>query len=312
MAFYIGRLGFGPELRLLGCKTMRCLGADSRNVVTSPAMFLPRSTTMDSKAEGSAEKRVGAKKLSKGTSPLSIDSPTADLNMRYKYPEMFPEPFMIWRNPLKEKLERKDMLSRRSRIYIPEFYVGSVLRVTLSNFHQPDKTSTFVGICIQREECGLKATFILRNVIDNLGVEIKLELYDPRLQKIEVLRLERRLDTHLRYLRDCPPEYSTFPLDMKAEIRRTDEVPLNRMKVRLNPRPWTEWWHKYDYKGIENLTEHISDKMKKRRQILAKPWEKYDLMKTYRATLPEEDMAEILEEIKEDVENHEQKHKRSQ
>lgn len=63
------------------------------------------------------------------------------------------------------------------------------------------------------------------------GVELKLELYDPRLQKIEVLRLEKRLDTHLRYLRDAPPEYSTFPLDMKAEIRRTDEVPINRIKV---------------------------------------------------------------------------------
>lgn len=60
---------------------------------------------------------------------------------------------------------------------------------------------------------------------------MKLELYDPRLQKIEVLRLERRLDTHLRYLRDAPSEYSTFPLDMKAEIRRSNEVPLYRIKV---------------------------------------------------------------------------------
>lgn len=49
------------------------------------------------------------------------------------------------------------------------YVVGSVLRVVLSNVHQPDKTSSFVGICIQREECGLKAQFILRNVVDNLG-----------------------------------------------------------------------------------------------------------------------------------------------
>lgn len=62
-------------------------------------------------------------------------------------------------------------------------------------------------------------------------MEIKIELYDPRLLKIEVLRLEKRLDTHLRYLRDAPHEYSTFPLDMKPEIRRTDDVPLNRIKV---------------------------------------------------------------------------------
>ncbi len=39
---------------------------------------------------------------------------------------MIPEPFMIWRNPVKEKLERKDMLARRSCIAIPEFYVGMI------------------------------------------------------------------------------------------------------------------------------------------------------------------------------------------
>lgn len=33
---------------------------------------------------------------------------------------------MIWRNPIKEKLERQDMLARRGRIYIPEFYVGEL------------------------------------------------------------------------------------------------------------------------------------------------------------------------------------------
>lgn len=40
------------------------------------------------------------------------------------------------------------------------------------------------------------------------------ELYSPLLQKIEVLKLEKRLDHHLLYLRDALPEYSTIDPDM--------------------------------------------------------------------------------------------------
>lgn len=283
-----------------------------RGLSTSHSVMMPRSPNNESTIDNTVENNKSRQKERLPKKPVyeseSVSRPGVE--MRFKYPEMFPEPFMIWRNPIKEKLERKDMLARRSRIYIPEFYVGSVLRVTVSNIHQPDKLSTFVGICIQRDACGLKANFQLRNVIDNLGVEVKIDLYDPRLQKIEVLRLEKRLDTHLRYLRDAPHEYSTFPLDMKPEIRRTDEVPLNRIKVKLNPRPWTENWYKYDYKGIDNIEDQITNKMNRRRISLRKPWEKYDMMKTYRETLPEEEIDEILSEIKVDVEEHEQKHRR--
>lgn len=44
---------------------------------------------------------------------------------------------------------------------------GSILAVTISDQHSPGKTERFVGICIKREGCGLRASFILRNVIDN-------------------------------------------------------------------------------------------------------------------------------------------------
>lgn len=43
-------------------------------------------------------------------------------------------------------------------------------------------------------------------------------MYDPSLQKVEVLRLEKRLDDELFYLRDALPEYSTFDLNMEPEI----------------------------------------------------------------------------------------------
>lgn len=46
------------------------------------------------------------------------------LEFRHIYPEFLPDPNPKWRNSLREKLERADMLQRRNKIDIPEFYVG--------------------------------------------------------------------------------------------------------------------------------------------------------------------------------------------
>lgn len=85
---------------------------------------------------------------------------------RHIYPEFLPDPSIQFRNVIREKLERNDMIARRTQVDIPEFYVGSILAVTTSDRHTPGKTLRFVGICIKRSGCGLRANFILRNVID--------------------------------------------------------------------------------------------------------------------------------------------------
>jgi len=65
-----------------------------------------------------------------------------------------------------------------------------------------------------------------------VGVEVMYEMYSPMIQKIEVIKLEKRLDDRLMYLRDCPIQYSTFPLDMEPEIRLEGaEIPLNTTRV---------------------------------------------------------------------------------
>lgn len=46
---------------------------------------------------------------------------------RYVYPEFLPDPALERRNPIREKLERADMLRRRANINIPEFYTGKLL-----------------------------------------------------------------------------------------------------------------------------------------------------------------------------------------
>lgn len=62
------------------------------------------------------------------------------------------------------------------------------------------------------------------------GVEIYYELYNPRIQAIEVLKLEKRLDDNLMYLRDALPEYSTFDMNMKPVSRLdSEEIPVNKV-----------------------------------------------------------------------------------
>ncbi|KAM7363613.1 mitochondrial ribosomal protein L19 [Cochliomyia hominivorax] len=232
------------------------------------------------------------------TVPQEPRKPFAPPTYRFIYPEFLPDPKVEWRNPVREKLERMDMIDRRTQIEIPEFYVGSILAVTSSDPHAAGKVSRFVGICILRERCGLRARFILRNVIDEQGVEVMYEMYDPSIQKIEVLRLEKRLDDHLLYLRDALPEYSTFDVNMEPEI--TEEgtpVPVNDVQVRLRPRPWLERWERQNLKGVSNINEYTNEKNKRKALEHQKPWEKYDLMKQYRATIPEDEQKEIFAEV---------------
>ncbi|KAF2896637.1 hypothetical protein ILUMI_09540 [Ignelater luminosus] len=219
---------------------------------------------------------------------------------RHVYPEFIPDPNVEFRNPIREKLERLDMLSRRAHIDIPEFYVGSILAVTSMDKHSPNKTNKFVGICIKREGCGLRAKFILRNVIDHQGVEVLYEMYDPVLSKIEVLRLEKRLDDELFYLRDALPEYSTFDSNMEPEIHPEGApIPINPIKVKLKPRPWLERWERKDLKGIEQID--LPERFFIRAKELATPWEKYDMMKQYMKTIPEEEQTEIFAEIQQQL-----------
>ncbi|XP_060602634.1 large ribosomal subunit protein bL19m-like isoform X2 [Ruditapes philippinarum] len=251
--------------------------------------------------------------LNKDREPTDLTEPikkyrNSDVAMvneyREKFPEFLPNPDWKYRDRLGEKLERLEMYRRRKNIDIPEFYVGSIMAVTVSDKYAPGKSNRFVGICIHREGHGLKHTFILRNVIDNQGVEIMYEMYNPLLQSIEVLCLEKRLDKELFYLRDCPLEYSYFPQDFEQQmIHEGMDVPVNNIKVTLGPRPWTQRWWRMDLKGVHKVDPYRSEKArikgkkKDEHPQLKKVWEKDDIMKHYRESINYVESAEIYKEM---------------
>jgi len=229
---------------------------------------------------------------------------------RYVFPEFLPDPNPSFRNTMSEKLQRKDMIARRDLIEIPEFYIGSIMAVTISDScsPHPNKLSRFVGICIDRGGTGLRAWFILRNVVEGQGIEFMYQMYSPTVAKIEVLRLEKRLDDELYYLRDAPQEYSTVPFDMEAEILPEESsVPVNTTIVKLNPRPWLKKWEQMQghLHGYE-LTDAWTTPGKIRRQERAfsentAEWHsqtlQFDLMRDYRHTINMEEQDKLWEEV---------------
>lgn len=188
------------------------------------------------------------------------------------------------------------MIRRRKVLDIPEFYAGSILAVTMADPNASGKVNRFVGICIQRGGTGLGATFVLRNIIDNQGVEICYELYSPRIQQIQVLKLEKRLDDNLMYLRDALPEYSTVDPDMKpVPVSSTGDVPVNKLKVKMRPKPWSKRWErpKYNVQGIA-FEQILTPEQMEHAQKWAQPWLEYDMLKEY-------DTSQIQEEIHREV-----------
>ncbi|XP_072263546.1 large ribosomal subunit protein bL19m [Pyxicephalus adspersus] len=218
----------------------------------------------------------------------------AQLQRRFLSPEFIPN--RCRKDPLYFKIERNDMVKRRKIFDIPEFYVGSILAVTMSDPHANGKLHRFVGICIQRSGRGLGATFVLRNVIEGQGVEMRYDMYSPRMHDIQVLKLEKRLDNNLMYLRDALPEYSTVDVNMKPVMLLDYEVPVNSIQVQMKPRPWSKRWeqHRFNIKGI-NFEKYLLEKHIKRAKKSAKPWEEFDMLKEYDTTKIEQELLQELD-----------------
>jgi len=249
------------------------------------------------------------------TESEKVDQSKADKlskpDYRYIFPEFLPDPNPEFRNALAERLQRKDLITRRNHVEIPEFYVGSFMAVTVSDScsPHPNKLSRFVGICIDRGGCGLRAWFIVRNIIEGQGVEFMYQMYSPTVTKIEVLRLEKRLDDELYFLRDAPPEHSTVPFDMEPEILpEGSPVPVNETIVKLNPRPWLRSWEQMQgYIHGYELTDAWTTPGKIRKQMRrfsenSTEWHQqtiqYDLMRDYRNTIHTGEQEEIWDEVR--------------
>lgn len=285
----------GQLLRFVACNQARIQPNKSENLVRTNLRCISNSPIKF--------KRFGPTQLDEGSAPKRKsfkDSILPDEWHKYieKYPEFLPHP--LHNSPFLVHRCIDDMVARRTVIEIPEFYVGSILAVTVSDQYAETKRSKFVGICIHRTGQLTYANFTLRNIIDGMGCEIRYDLYNPLILSIEVLKLEKRLDDNLLYLRDALPEYSTVSEDMRPiSLPEGSEVPLNKTLVKMKPQPWCRRWENWLLQGIEKL-ENIPQLFAERVKLLEEdPVYSYDLMLEYRRHCTEEMMYTICKRIAE-------------
>lgn len=95
---------------------------------------------------------------------------------------------------LEQELARKD---------IPEFRPGDRIAVhALISEGGKDRIQVFEGVCIHRKSRGLRGSFTVRKVTDNVGVERVWSLASPRVTKIELVTRGKVRRSKLYYLRE--------------------------------------------------------------------------------------------------------------
>lgn len=95
---------------------------------------------------------------------------------------------------LEQGLVRKD---------IPEFRPGDTIAVhALISEGGKERVQVFQGVCIHRRSRGLRGSFTVRKVTDNIGVERVWSFASPRVAKIELVSRGKVRRAKLYYLRD--------------------------------------------------------------------------------------------------------------
>jgi len=169
-----------------------------------------------------------------------------------------------------KKMVRQDCLRRRNQIDLPEFYPGSIVAVTYADKYAANKTLRFVGRVLTVQGFGTNHRFLVRNIVDDVAVNIQFDLYSPLIQSIVVLRLEKWMDSNLRYLMQCDPYYCKIPFDMMQDIIPAPDVPIERFQGKVPekdleyesgpPGPGKKWFPGQNKRGYKQKVKNAEQK----------------------------------------------------
>ncbi|KAJ2700971.1 hypothetical protein FB645_004822 [Coemansia sp. IMI 203386] len=117
----------------------------------------------------------------------------------------------------REAIARADV-DGRSKLFVrraapkSRLCAGDVVFVeTQNSMSDPAATTSFTGVCIAIYRRGIDTSFILRNVVQKVGVEMRFMAYSPLVKRIEILQKgEGFRRAKLFYLRENPGK--TFQL----------------------------------------------------------------------------------------------------
>ena len=97
-----------------------------------------------------------------------------------------------------ETLEKEQL-----RDDIPQFRPGDTLRLDVKFIEgSKERIQQFEGVCIRRQNSGIRETFTLRRISYGVGVERTFPVHSPKLAKIQVVRRGKVRRAKLYYLRE--------------------------------------------------------------------------------------------------------------
>ena len=104
---------------------------------------------------------------------------------------------------LMEKFETKQIEKLAQKKRIPAFRPGDTLKVTIKITEgEKSRLQAFEGVCVARKNNSVNSNFTVRKISHGEGVERVFPLFNPLIEKIEVIRKGDVKRAKLYYLRD--------------------------------------------------------------------------------------------------------------
>ena len=86
---------------------------------------------------------------------------------------------------------------------VPQFAIGDTVKVGIRiSEGGKQRVQPFAGVVIGRRGAGMGATFTVRRIVNNQGVERVFPLHSPAITKVEIVRSGHVRRAKLYYLRD--------------------------------------------------------------------------------------------------------------
>ncbi len=110
---------------------------------------------------------------------------------------------------------------------LPAFKAGDTVRVHVKVIEgDKERTQVFTGVVIRRANSGNRATFTVRKVSYQIGVERTFPLHSPRIDKIEVTSQGRVRRAKLYYLRELSGKAARIRVKQTSTAKKKQAVPV--------------------------------------------------------------------------------------
>ena len=84
----------------------------------------------------------------------------------------------------------------------PKFRAGDTLRVLVRLPEGENRKQAFEGVCLRRNNAGVRSTFTVRKMSSGIGVERIFPLHSPFIEQIDVVKHGRVRQSRIYYLRE--------------------------------------------------------------------------------------------------------------